>query len=154
APSSEPRAGGHAGPGEPRHRRGGARGHAPGLPQPPPDLPRPPGRLPRRRRPRRALRPQHADDRARSLRRAMPEFLAYVFMQRAFAAGALTAIICPAIGVFLVPRRLSLIADTLAHVALAGVALGLLAGVSPLLGALVVTLLGAVGIESLRARGA
>ena len=84
----------------------------------------------------------------------MPEFLAYDFMQRAFAAGALTALICPAIGVFLVPRRLSLIADTLAHVALAGVALGLLAGVSPLLGALVVTLLGAVGIETLRARGA
>jgi zinc transport system permease protein len=83
----------------------------------------------------------------------VPEFLAYDFMQRAFAAGALTALICPAIGVFLVPRRLSLIADTLAHVALAGVALGLLVGVSPLLGALVVTLLGAVGIESLRARG-
>jgi zinc transport system permease protein len=84
----------------------------------------------------------------------MPEFLAYDFMQRAFAAGALTALICPAIGVFLVPRRLSLIADTLAHVALAGVALGLLLGVSPLLGALVITLLGAAGIEGLRARGA
>jgi zinc transport system permease protein len=83
----------------------------------------------------------------------MPEFLAFDFMQRAFAAGALTAIICPAIGVFLVPRRLSLIADTLAHVALAGVALGLLAGVSPLLGALVVTVVGALGIERLRARG-
>jgi zinc transport system permease protein len=84
----------------------------------------------------------------------VPEFLAYDFMQRAFAAGAMTALICPAIGVFLVPRRLSLIADTLAHVALAGVALGLLVGVSPLLGALVVTVAGAVGIERLRARGA
>jgi zinc transport system permease protein len=83
----------------------------------------------------------------------VPEFLAYDFMQRAFAAGAMTAIICPAIGVFLVPRRLSLIADTLAHVALAGVALGLLVGVSPMLGALVVTVAGAVGIERLRARG-
>jgi zinc transport system permease protein len=84
----------------------------------------------------------------------VPEFFAYDFMQRAFAAGAMTALICPAIGVFLVPRRLSLIADTLAHVALAGVALGLLVGVSPLLGALVVTVAGAVGIERLRARGA
>ena len=55
----------------------------------------------------------------------MPEFLTYGFMQRALIAGAITALICPAIGVFLVPRRLSLIADTLAHVALAGVALGL-----------------------------
>jgi zinc transport system permease protein len=75
-------------------------------------------------------------------------------MHRAFAAGAMTAIICPAIGMFLVPRRLSLIADSLAHVALAGVALGLFLGISPLLGALVVTVAGAVGIERLRTRGA
>jgi len=84
----------------------------------------------------------------------MPEFLEYGFMHRAFAAGAITALICPAIGVFLVPRRLSLIADSLSHVALAGVALGLLLGISPLLGALVVTVGGAVGMERLRARGA
>ncbi len=58
----------------------------------------------------------------------LPEFLEYGFMQRAFAVGIVTALICPAIGVFLIPRRLSLIADTLAHVALAGVALGLLLG--------------------------
>ncbi len=84
----------------------------------------------------------------------MPEFLEYGFMHRAFAAGAITALICPAIGVFLVPRRLSLIADSLSHVALAGVALGLLLGISPVLGALAVTVLGAVGMERLRARGA
>lgn len=84
----------------------------------------------------------------------MPEFLTYAFMQRALVAGGITALICPAIGVFLVPRRLSLIADTLAHVALAGVALGLVVGVSPILGALVVTAAGAVGIERLRGRGA
>jgi len=84
----------------------------------------------------------------------MPEFLEYGFMHRALAAGAMTALICPAIGVFLVPRRLSLIADTLAHVALAGVALGLFLGISPVLGALVVTVAGAVGMERLRARGA
>jgi zinc transport system permease protein len=83
----------------------------------------------------------------------LPEFLEYGFMHRAFVAGAVTALICPAIGVFLVPRRLSLIADTLAHVALAGVALGLFLGISPVLGALVVTVLGAVGMERLRSRG-
>ncbi len=84
----------------------------------------------------------------------MPEFLEYGFMHRAFVAGAITALICPAIGVFLVPRRLSLIADSLSHVALAGVALGLLIGASPLLGALVVTVASAVGMERLRSRGA
>src|SRR5262245_55536758 len=83
----------------------------------------------------------------------MPEFLEYGFMHRAFVAGAITALICPVIGVFLVPRRLSLIADSLSHVALAGVALGLLLGLSPLLGALVITVAGAIGMERLRAQG-
>src|SRR3984893_2713782 len=83
----------------------------------------------------------------------MPEFLQYGFMHRAFAAGVVTAAICPAIGVFLIPRRLSLIADTLAHVALAGVALGLFLGISPVVGALVVVLVGAVGMERLRGGG-
>ena len=83
----------------------------------------------------------------------MPEFLQYGFMQRALLAGAITALVCPAIGVFLIPRRLSLIADSLAHVALAGVALALVLGISPTLGALGVTVGGAVGIERLRARG-
>jgi zinc transport system permease protein len=84
----------------------------------------------------------------------LPEFLQYSFMQRALVAGVVTALVCPTIGVFLVPRRLSLIADTMAHVALAGVALGLFLGVSPEVGAAAVTLLGAVGIERLRSRGA
>ena len=64
------------------------------------------------------------------------------------------AIVCPLIGVFLVPRRLSLIADTLAHVALAGVAIGLLVGASPIVGALIVTVIGALGMERLRSHGA
>src|SRR6185295_16039559 len=84
----------------------------------------------------------------------MLEFLQYGFMHRAFAAGVVTALISSAIGVFLIPRRLSLIADTLAHVVLAGVALGLVLGISPVVGALVVVLAGAVGMERLRARGA
>jgi zinc transport system permease protein len=83
----------------------------------------------------------------------LPEFLEYTFMQRALVAGVVTALVCPAIGVFLVPRRLSLIADAMAHMALAGVALGLLLGVTPTLGAGAVTLLGAAGIEALRGRG-
>jgi len=83
----------------------------------------------------------------------MPEFLQYGFMLRALIAGLMVAAICPVIGLFLVLRRLPLIADTLAHVSLAGVALGLLFGFSPTLGALGVALLGAVGIERLRASG-
>jgi zinc transport system permease protein len=83
----------------------------------------------------------------------MPEFLQYGFMLRALIAGLMVAAICPVIGLFLVLRRLSLIADTLAHVSLAGIALGLLLGFSPTVGALGVAILGAVGIERLRASG-
>jgi len=86
--------------------------------------------------------------------RMLPDIFHYGFMQRALLAGVVIALICPAIGVFLIPRRLSLIADTLAHVALAGVALALLVNTAPLLGALVVTVAGAIGVERLRARGA
>jgi zinc transport system permease protein len=81
------------------------------------------------------------------------ELLEYGFMHRALAAGLVTAVVCPTIGAFLIPRRLALVADSLAHVALAGVALGVLVGAAPLTGALVTTGLGAVAIERLRSRG-
>src|SRR5436309_2318236 len=83
----------------------------------------------------------------------MPEIIQYGFMVRALAAGLMIGTIAPTIGVFLVLRRLSLIADTLAHVALAGVALALLTGIHPVAGALGVALLGAVGVERLRVSG-
>jgi zinc transport system permease protein len=83
----------------------------------------------------------------------MVEMLSYDFMQRAFLAGLMIGTIAPIVGVFLVLRRLSLIADTLSHVALAGVAGGLLFRTYPLVGALVAVLLGAVGIERLRVSG-
>src|SRR5574341_646009 len=83
----------------------------------------------------------------------MPEILSYGFMQRALLAGLMIATIAPIIGVFLVLRRLSLIADTLSHVALAGVAAGLLVKTYPVAGALAAALIGAVGIERLRTSG-
>jgi zinc transport system permease protein len=83
----------------------------------------------------------------------MPEILQYDFMRRALLAGVLIGIVAPLIGVFIVLRRLSLIADTLAHVALAGIAASLLVRVHPFAGALVAVLLGAAGIERLRVSG-
>ncbi|MBI4233056.1 MAG: metal ABC transporter permease [Chloroflexi bacterium] len=83
----------------------------------------------------------------------MLELLQYSFMVRALGAGLLVGIVCPALGVFLVLRRLSLIADTLSHVALAGVAIGLFTRTSPSLTALATSALAAVAIERLRASG-
>lgn len=83
----------------------------------------------------------------------MPEILSYGFMQRALLAGVMIGTIAPLIGVFIVLRRLSLIADTLAHVALAGIAAGLLLKTYPVAGALAAAVVGAVGIERLRVSG-
>lgn len=74
------------------------------------------------------------------------------FMRLAFAAGAVIGILAPAVGFFLVQRRMSLIGDGIGHVAFAGVALGLLLHVSPVLTALVVAVAGGVAIEWLRSR--
>jgi zinc transport system permease protein len=74
------------------------------------------------------------------------------FMRYAFAAGAIVGLLAPAVGFFLVQRRMSLIGDGIGHVAFAGVAAGYLLGLSPVATALVASVLGAVAIEWLRAR--
>ena len=83
----------------------------------------------------------------------MPELLTYDFMQRALLAALLVGIAAPMVGVFLVQRRLSLIGDGMGHVALAGVAVGVLTGAAPVLTALVAAVAAAVLIEVVRARG-
>jgi len=80
----------------------------------------------------------------------MLEIFQFDFMLRAFAAGIIIAIIAPPIGAFLIIRRYSLMADTLAHISLLGIAIGLLTGINPIGAAIVVSILGAVGIERLR----
>jgi zinc transport system permease protein len=79
--------------------------------------------------------------------------LIYDFMQRALLGAMLTGLAAPAVGVYLVQRRQALIGDGIGHVALTGVALGLLTGVFPVLTAMVVATAGAVTIEVVRMRG-
>ena len=61
----------------------------------------------------------------------MIELLSYPFMVRALIAAAVTGLAAPTIGTYLVQRRLALLGDGLGHVAVTGVALGLLTGTSP-----------------------
>jgi zinc transport system permease protein len=77
---------------------------------------------------------------------------AFDFMRRALVAAALIGVAAPAIGTFLVQRRLSLLGDGIGHIALTGVALGFLLGTTPVLTAIVVSALGAVAIEVIRER--
>ena len=81
------------------------------------------------------------------------EFLSYDFMQRALLAALLVGLTAPTVGVYLVQRRLALIGDGLGHVALAGVAIGVLTSQAPVLTALVLAVLGALVLELVRAHG-
>ncbi|MEU4533237.1 metal ABC transporter permease [Streptosporangium sp. NPDC023825] len=83
----------------------------------------------------------------------MIELLQFDFMQRALIAALLVGLAAPAIGTFMVQRRLALLGDGIGHVALTGVALGFLTGTAPVLTAVVVSILGAVAIELVRERG-
>ena len=80
----------------------------------------------------------------------MLDLFNYSFITRGFEAGIIIAIISPIIGMFLVLRRYSLIADTLSHVSLAGVAIGLLININPLITAVVAAVFSSIGIERLR----
>ena len=80
------------------------------------------------------------------------------FMWQSMATGVLVGVVAPLVGTFLVHREMALIGETLAHTAFAGVAIGLLVNAmtgwdgSLLLVALVVGVLGALGVQWLTER--
>jgi zinc transport system permease protein len=79
--------------------------------------------------------------------------LAFEFMRYALLSAFLVGLVAPAVGVFLVQRRLALMGDGIGHIALTGVALGFLLGTAPVLTAVVVATVGAVVIELVRQQG-
>lgn len=83
----------------------------------------------------------------------MLDIFQYDFMVRAFIAGLAIAVIAPMVGIFLVTRRYSFMADTLAHVSLAGVAAAFLLGFQPILTALLLSIATALSVEKLRSSG-
>lgn len=80
----------------------------------------------------------------------MIEIFEYDFMRKAFLVGILLAVIIPCIGMIVVFKRLSLMGDAMSHSSLAGVALGLILGFNPVLGAMGACLLAAFSIEAIR----
>ncbi len=83
----------------------------------------------------------------------MPDILVYGFMRDALLAALLVGLCAPLVGVFLVQRRMSLIGDGMGHVALSGVAIGVLTGTAPTATALALAVLAAVSIEVIRVKG-
>ncbi|HEX7746817.1 MAG TPA: metal ABC transporter permease [Micromonosporaceae bacterium] len=77
----------------------------------------------------------------------------YDFMIRALVGALVIGLTAPALGIYLVQRRLSLIGDGVGHVALTGVGVGLLLNRSPVVAAVIVAAIGAVAIELIRERG-
>lgn len=77
----------------------------------------------------------------------------YDFMLRALAGALVVGLATPALGIYLVQRRLSLIGDGIGHIALTGVGLGLLLQTSPVLTAVLAAAAGAIAIELVRERG-
>ena len=75
------------------------------------------------------------------------------FMVKALIAAAVTGLAAPAIGTYLVQRKLSLMGDGIGHICVTGVALGLLTGTSPTLTAVLIAILGALLIELIRVTG-
>src|SRR4051794_29460881 len=70
----------------------------------------------------------------------MPEFLQYDFMQNAFLAGTIVAIVASVVGYFVVLRRLAFAGHALSHVGFTGAAGAVLLGVDPLWGLVAFTL--------------
>lgn len=83
----------------------------------------------------------------------MRDLLALDFMRQALLAALLAGIAAPLVGVFLVQRRMSLIGDGMGHVALAGVAIGILTGQAPVFTALIAAVVAGVAIELIRSSG-
>ncbi len=76
----------------------------------------------------------------------------YAFMQHAFEAGTVVAVVAGMIGYFVVLRQSSFAGHALSHIGFAGAAGAVVVGVSPVLGLLGFTVVAAIGIGLLGAR--
>lgn len=83
----------------------------------------------------------------------MLDFFQYDFLIRSLAIGVLIGVTAPAIGLLVVLKRQSFLADALSHVSLLGLALASILHIPLTLGALFVSIGAAVGMEELRRTG-
>jgi len=78
--------------------------------------------------------------------------LEFAFMRKALLVGILLGLIIPLMGVLVINRRTSTVGDALSHTSLAGIGLGLLIGMDPIIGSIGACVIGALSIEAVRRR--
>jgi zinc/manganese transport system permease protein len=78
----------------------------------------------------------------------------FPFMQHAYEAGTIVAIVAGIVGYFIVLRRSSFAAHALSHIGFSGAAAAVLIGINPVYGLLAFTSLGGLGIAALGRRAA
>lgn len=76
----------------------------------------------------------------------MLELLHYSFFSNALIIGVLTAIACGIIGSFVVTKKISFISGSIAHASFGGIGMAYFLGFSPILGAMIFSVLSALGI--------
>lgn len=77
------------------------------------------------------------------------EALSYEFMRNAVLAGLLAAVLCGMVGTFVVVKRLAFLSDGISHAAFGGMGVCYFLGVDPLLGAMAVAVLCALGLGAM-----
>lgn len=80
------------------------------------------------------------------------DLLHYTFFQHALLGSLLASIACGIIGTYIVTRRLVFISGGITHASFGGIGLGVYAGISPILGAAVFSVLSAFGVTWLSKR--
>jgi len=82
----------------------------------------------------------------------MLELFSYQFIQNAFIAGTIVAVICAILGLFIVLRKLSFMTDGIAHASLAGIAAAIVLKADVLVVTGIVALFSGLGINRIRER--
>ena len=75
------------------------------------------------------------------------EILQYTFFQNALLGAFLVSILCGFIGTYIVTRRLVFISGGITHASFGGIGIGVFAGISPILSAMVFAILSAFGVQ-------
>lgn len=83
----------------------------------------------------------------------MFDLLFLPFFQRAILVGVMMAVAAALLGIFVVVRRMAFFTDAVAHASITGVAIALLIGVHPFIGAVVVSMLMGLLVARLRRSG-